>query len=116
MFRYTKNKNRAYVVFIDLSKAFDRVDHFLLGQKLLDEEIPPDLVLIILQYLRNQSARVCWNGVKGNFVSIDQGVRQGGIISPFLFKFYINKLLDDISKDDIGCRFGFLKLNVYSLC
>ena len=37
---YTRNKGKAFVAFVDLSKAFDKVDHFTLGQKLLDQNYP----------------------------------------------------------------------------
>ena len=112
IYQYTKNRNKAYVAFIDLSKAFDRVDHFLLGEILLQEDIPPDIVLFIMNYIRNQSARVCWNDVKGDYVNIDKGVRQGGILSPFLFKLYVNNVLNSISDSDRGCRFGIIRMNI----
>ena len=63
-------------------------------------------------YLRNQSARVCWNGSSGGYCDIDQGVRQGGILSPFLFKLYIDELLSDISDLKVGCRLGLIRLNI----
>ena len=65
--KYMKNKGKAYALFVDLSKAFDMVDHCLLGQKLLNRSIPPDIVLLLMGYLRNQSARVCWNNSKGEY-------------------------------------------------
>ena len=110
--KYIKRKGRAYATFIDLSKAFDRVNHFMLGQQLLDRGTPPDLVLLIMRYLRNQSARVCWNGHKGHYVFLERGVRQGGILSPFLFKLYIDHLLTQIANANIGCKLGILRINV----
>ena len=57
--KYLFHKGKAFAAFIDLSKAFDKVDHLLLGQQLLDRNIPPDIVFLLMHYLRNQSARVC---------------------------------------------------------
>lgn len=109
---YTKDKNSCYVTFIDLSKAFDRVDHFILGQKLLDKGIPLDIVYIIMCYLRNQYAKVVWKDASSKFFLIEDGVRQGGILSPFLFKLYVDDIIGNISDMDEGCTFGICKVNI----
>ena len=109
---YTQEKGKAFVAFIDLSKAFDKVDHFVLGQQLLDRKLPPDIILLLMFYLRNQSARVCWNGEKGQIRRVESGVRQGGILSPFLFKLYIDSIINTISEKEIGCRLGFTRMNI----
>ena len=69
---------------------------------------------MIYVYLKNQSARIIWNNAKGNYNNIDKGVRQGGILSPLLFKIHINELLDSFSKLDDGCRYGVSILNILS--
>ena len=43
---------------------------------------------------------------------IEQGVRQGGIISPFLFNFYIDKVINNISSLKVGCKLGFIRTNI----
>ena len=78
-----------YANFVDLSKAFDLVDHFIFGRKLLESGLPCDIVILICFYLRNQSVRVMWNGEFSKYKFIEQGVRQGGIKSSFLFNIYI---------------------------
>jgi len=41
------------------------------------------------------------------FYSVNKGVRQGGILSPFLFRFYIRDLISNISLNmNIGCNFA----------
>ena len=109
---YMKKKGSAYSAFIDLSKAFDKVNHFKMGNILLQRAVPPDIVILIMSYLRNQSARVCWDNSKGSYYFINRGVRQGGILSPFLFKLYIDNVIDELSSKEIGCRLSFLRLNI----
>ena len=65
-----------------------------------------------MHYLRNQSARIIWNNIKGEYINIEKGVRQGGILSPLLFKLYIDDVLNDISNLDIGCKLGIVRLNI----
>lgn len=110
--KYLFHKGKAFAAFIDLSKAFDKVDHLLLEQQVLDRNIPPDIVFLLMHYLRNQSARVCWNEGKGQYLYIEKGVRQGGILSPFLFKLYVDNLISNIAKKNVGCQLGLLRLNI----
>ena len=67
-------KGKSYCLFVDLSKAFDNVDHFTLGKLLLKRNIPPDIVLFMMFYLRNQTARIVWNGEKGLYRILEKGV------------------------------------------
>ena len=55
---YINKKSKVYCNFLDLSKAFDLVDHEILMSKLVQRGIPRDLVKIISSYLFNQSARI----------------------------------------------------------
>ena len=100
-----------YCLFVDLSKAFDKINHFLMGRILTRRKFPPDLILFLMKYLRNQNARISWNGKKGNYFHINEGVRQGGILSPFLFKLYIDDILDEIINTNVGCKLGFMQVN-----
>ena len=109
---YSKSKQNGIITFIDLSKAFDKVDHFKLGEILMKENVPIDIVFIIMHYLRNQSAKVVWNDASSDYRPIEWGVRQGGILSPFLFKLYINSVLDSISNLEEGCTMGLFKFNI----
>ena len=65
---YTKGNGKAFAAFIDLSKAFDKINHNILGNNmLLERNIPPDIVFTRMTYLRNQKARIVWNKQNGNY-------------------------------------------------
>ena len=112
IYEHSKCKKSGIVTFVDLSKAFDKVDHFKLGEMLLNENIPIDITFILMHYLRNQSAKIVWKDASSEYFPIEWGVRQGGILSPFLFKFYINSLINDISTMEEGCCLGISKVNI----
>ena len=107
-----KKGEKVYGLFVDLSKAFDRVDHILMGKILLKRKLPPDIILFLMHYMRNQKARIVWKGIFGEYIHIEKGVRQGGILSPFLFKLYIDDILLEICNSNIGCSLGIMRLNV----
>ena len=112
MHNYSKGKQCGYATFIDMSKAFDRVDHFKLGKKLMSRNIPIDIIYLIMHYLRNQQANVVWKGASSHFSYLEEGVRQGGILSPFLFKLYIDDLIGNIACMEEGCMLGISRLNI----
>ena len=50
---YTKGNGKAFAAFIDLSKAFNKINKNILGNMLLERNIPPDIVFILMTYPRN---------------------------------------------------------------
>ena len=109
---YVKKDSEAFVAFMDLSKAFDTVNHFKLGNILMERGLPPDIVLMIMHYLRNTTARVVWNGCKDSYYVINKGVRQGGNLSPFLFKLYLDDVIKAVGEVETGCCFGPYRANI----
>ena len=78
----------------------------------MDKNIPIDISLLIIHYLRNQTARIIWGNSSGEYFDIDEGVRQGGILSPFLFKLYIDSAVEALGELEVGCRLGYTRLNI----
>ena len=85
------------VTFLDLdaSKAFDRINHWLLFDKLLKREMPCYIVRILVYWYRTQTMYVQWASCYSSSFKVTNGVRQGGILSPKLF--ILNHSMDDLS-------------------
>ena len=89
---YQKMGINLYVAFIDYAKAFDTIWRDGLWYKLVKEGIGGKFLIIIKNMYQKSKSCVLVNGEKSQFFSSFAGVRQGEILSPLLFAFYINDL------------------------
>lgn len=85
------------VVFLDLKKAFDTVDHQILLLKLKYYGIHGDSYQLFKSYLENRTQICSVNGNFSNTCILDCGVPQGTILGPLLFLLYINDLPNCLS-------------------
>jgi hypothetical protein len=74
-----------FMCFIDYSKAFDCVDHSRLWETLRSMGVPEHLTVIIKSLYTNQEAAVRTEHGNSDWFEVKKGVRQGGILSPYLF-------------------------------
>ena len=84
-------------IFIDLSKAFDTINHNILIQKLSFYGIRGLSLEWFKSYLSDRSQFVCYSNAKSTVQKITCGVPQGSILGPLLFLLYVNDI-SNISK------------------
>ena len=103
---YIRNGSIVYGVLMDCTKAFDTIQHSKLFKKMLDEKVPGVMVRLLIYIYRMQMAEVCWKGDHSKQFSVKNGVRQGAILSPVLFCFYMYDLFKLLRKSKSGCYIG----------
>jgi hypothetical protein len=103
---YLKRKSDVYVVTLDASSAFDRVNVFGLLTKLIDRNVPFYVIRVLLSWFVKTNACVRLNGVCTDFMDVNSGVKQGGIMSPILYNVYVDDLMNKLLKENLGCTIG----------
>jgi len=91
-----ENGQQTDVLVMDFSRAFDKVSHSLLINKLKHYGIQGRTVRWIQAFLSNRTQSVVLEGETSDPVNVASGVPQGSVLGPALFLYYINDIPDGL--------------------
>ena len=69
-----------------------------LFKKLLDKHLPPIVIHVLVFVYEEQVAWIKWGNCRSEQFSIQNGTRQGSVLSPYCFAVYIDELLTNLRK------------------
>jgi Reverse transcriptase (RNA-dependent DNA polymerase) len=90
---YVNSNSNVHCVFLDSSKAFDKVEYCKLFTLMLDRHISPYVIRVLLNTYTGQQIKVLRNGVNSRTFQALNGVKRSAIISPILICINLNTLL-----------------------
>ena len=108
---YICNSSPVYVCYMDASKAFDKINHASLFKKMSNRKIPKAIVNLFVYWYQAQTFYVRWGNCLSESFHASNGVRQGGILSPYLFNLYIDDLSINLNEANIGCYINCQPVN-----
>ena len=103
---YTSRNTNVHVLFLDASKAFDRVNLDKLFDILLARGMCPLTIRYLIYSHKNQSIRTQWKNEFSEPFKATNGVKQGGVLSSTLFEIYLDELFKELEQSSVGCYMG----------
>ena len=100
-----------FICYLDIKKAFDRVNYSKLFQKLIARSVPLYVVKIIAFWYVNQTIVLRWGNSFSRPFKVRNGIKQGGILSPYLFNVYVDQLSINLNACEVGCLVGEVPLS-----
>jgi exonuclease III len=89
-----KNSEKMYATFVDLKKAYDTVDRQLMWAVLAKRGIPRTVLRLLRNFYDGMQSRVRHAGKLSQPFETRRGLRQGCVLSPMLFIFYIAEVME----------------------
>ena len=110
---FTSNRSTVNICTLDVRKAFDVLNHNVLFMKLMDRNAPIFFIKLLRCWYSKVYTAVKWGSVISDYVRLSSGVRQGGILSPYLFAVFVDDILNNLSKSGLGCYINCVCFNSF---
>ena len=99
-------KSNLFIASADVRKAFDVVDHSIAFHTLFEENCELTTIGTVKELYSGLQNHVLWHGNSSKTFEVKQGVRQGGVWSSSLYKSYVNPLLAQFRRSELGLKIG----------
>ena len=111
----TREKKPLVFAFLDIEKAYDRINRPLIWEIGRRVGIPSKIINILKSLYRDTQTRYRLGKVKSGWVQNTKGVRQGCILSPLLFALFMEELSTRIKSSGVGVDIGGRKLPFFCM-
>ena len=111
---YRKLNTPVFLCFVDAKSAFDRVSYKKLFTLLCCRGAPKYIVLLLLNWYNQMNICVKWGNCKSRTFNMNNSIKQGSCISPYLFCLYVDKLNIELKQSGIGCHVSNVCTNNFS--
>jgi hypothetical protein len=78
----------------------------------MEVSIPRELLIVLENWFSKCFTCVRWGSVYSRWFKLKCGVRQGGVLSPYLFALYVDVIIDKVREQRIGCYIGSFCLSI----
>ena len=103
---YLKQNSPVFACYIDVKGAFDRVSYFKLFSKLIARGVPKKIINILKFWYVNQALCVGWGSTLSYVFHMCNGIKQGSIMSPYLYSIFTDSLSTQLNECRSGCHIG----------
>ena len=86
---YNSNNTDCFMLLLDASKAFDRIEYFTLFNNLCSRNMCPVTLRLIINMYISQKMQVRFSNALSSQFTVGNGVKQGGVLSPFYLLFIL---------------------------
>ena len=103
-YHYIERKSKVFCCLLDASAAFDSVWQDGLFFKLYNIGINSKIWRVLRSAYNDVHSCVMYDGLISRWFNVQQSVRQGGVLSPWLYIIYINDLANELQSRNIGAH------------